>query len=224
MRVYDLANAPEEILELLRLTKTGFRSKVLWFDPENEWLGANNYPLDGGLAVTADKQQIVYSGLNGPIKIWNAETRNLIGEFDKPQNVAFNGLVISPNNRTAAINGWGTIGIIDLKTRQIIREISEPFIDRKRNGLWNPQFIKNGKYLLLESNEGSLHIYDTATWKRLNNLPEIPSNAVFFIFRLQINSQYINLKTARFISETSKKTAIFPRSMNLGKIRLIFRG
>lgn len=180
VRVYDLANAPDEILELLRLTKTGFRSKVLWFDPESEWLGADESDTYGGLAVTSDKRQIIFSELHGPIKIWNAENHNLIGEFDKPQEVPFNGLVISPNNSTAAINGWGTIGIIDLKKRQTIREISEPFIGNKRHQLSNPQFIENGKYLLIESAEPSLHIYDTATWNRLNSLPEIPSDAVSF--------------------------------------------
>ena len=180
VRVYDLANAPEEILELLRLTKTGFRSKVLWFNPESEWTGADESDTSGGLAVTSDKRKIIFSELHGPIKIWDAENHNLIGEFDKPQNVAFNGLVISPNNSTAAINGWGEIGIVNLKTRQTILEISEPIINGKRHQLSNPQFIENGKYLLIESAEPSLHIYDAATWKRLNSLPEIPPDAISF--------------------------------------------
>lgn len=179
-RVYDLANAPDEILELLRLAKTGFRSKVLHFDPESEWFGSNQPASYGGLAVTPDKRHIIFSALSGPIKIWDAADHNLVGEFEKPQNVTFNGLVISPNNSVAAINGWGEIGIVDIKNRQTIRVFSEPFINNKRHQLSNPQFIENGKYLLIESAEPLLHIYDTTTWKRLDGLPEIPADAVSF--------------------------------------------
>ena len=179
VRVYDLADAPDEILELLRLAKTGFRSSVLWFNPETQWTAAD-YSNDGGLAVTSDERRIISSGLNEPIKIWDANSRELIAETAKPQNVPFNGLILSPNDSVAAINGWGEIGLLDMKTLQPIRVIEEPFINRKRHQLSNPQFIENGKFLLIESDEPALQIYDTKTWRCVGGLPEIPREAISY--------------------------------------------
>jgi WD40 repeat protein len=179
VRVYDLANAPDTVLELLRLSKSGIRSHVLWFTPETEWTAWEN-SVDGGLALTSDGQQIISSGLNGPIKIWDSDSHILIREAAKPQNVPFDGLILSPDDSTAVIEGWGVIGLMDTTTWQNSRVIEEPFIERKRHQLSNPQFIKNGKFLLLESDEPALHIYDTKTWKRRSTLPEIPAGAIAF--------------------------------------------
>ena len=177
--VYDLANSPDTVLELLRLTKSGIRSYVLWFKPETEWTAWEN-SVDGGVAVTSDGQQIISSGLNGPIKIWDSDSHTLIREAAKPQNVPFDGLILSADDSSAVIEGWGVIGLMDTRTWQNSRVIEEPFIERKRHQLSNPQFIKNGKFLLLESDEPALHIYDTKTWKRRNTLPEIPAGAISY--------------------------------------------
>jgi WD40 repeat protein len=69
---------------------------------------------------------------------------------------------------------------MDTRTWQTSRVIEEPFIERKRHQLSNPQFIKNGRFLLLESDEPALHIYDTKTWKRRSTLPDIPANAIAY--------------------------------------------
>lgn len=178
-RVYDLANMPDGVLEILRLTKSQIRSHILWFEPETEWPVSRPYN-DGGLAITSDGQQIISSGLNGPIKIWQTDAQSLLREIPLPQNLPFDGLVLSPDDSLAIIDGWGVIGILDTKTWQKIQIIEEPFIDRKRFQLSKPHFIKNGNYLLLESSEPTLHIYDTKTWKRLPGLSEIPPEAISF--------------------------------------------
>ncbi len=181
VQVYDLANAPNEILELLRLTKSRFRSHVVSFAPETEWKAYNNYPLDSGLAVTSDGQQIISSGLNAPIKIWHSGSHNLLEEIvNTPGSIQFNGLILSPDNSIAVIQGWWKIGILDTKNWSNFREIEEKTIDGKTQALFSPQFLGNGKYLLLESSEPALVIYDTETWKRLEGLPEIPVGAVSF--------------------------------------------
>ena len=179
VRVYDLANAPDTVLELLRLTKSGIRSHVLSFTPETEWT-AWEHSVDGGLATTSDGQQIISSGLNGPIKIWNGDSHILIREAAKPQNVPFDGLILSPNDSTAVIEGWGVIGLMDTRAWQNSRVIAEPFIERKRHQLSKPQFIQNGTFLLIQSDEPALHIYDTKTWTRRSTLPEIPTGAISY--------------------------------------------
>lgn len=179
VRVYDLANAPDTVLELLRLTKSGFRSYVLWFTPETEWAAWEN-GVNGGLAVTSDGEQIISSGLNGPIKIWDSDSHTLLREAAKPQNVPFDGLILSPDDSTAVIEGWGVIGLLDTGTWQNSRVIAEPFVGRKRHQLSSPQFIKNGRFLLLESDEPALQIYDTKTWTRRDTLPEIPADAIAY--------------------------------------------
>jgi WD40 repeat protein len=179
VRVYDLANAPDTILELLRFTRSAFRSYVLSFEPETEWTAWQN-SVDGGLAATSDGQQIISSGLNGPIKIWDSDSHNVIREIAKPQNVPFDGLILSPNDSTAVIEGWGVIGVMDTRTWHNARVITEPFIERKRHQLSHPHFMKNGRFLLLESDEPALQIYDAATWTRRSALPEIPADAIAY--------------------------------------------
>jgi WD40 repeat protein len=180
-RVYDLANAPDEILELLRLTKSGIRPHVLSFAPETQWTAHGNHPLDGGIAVTSDNQKIISSGLHEPIKIWHTDSHNLLQEIvNTPSSIQFNGLVLSPDNSIMVIQGWWKIGILDTKKWNNFREIEEISIDGKTQTLSKPQFIENGKFLLLESSEPALRIYDTKTWKRRDALPEIPAGTVSY--------------------------------------------
>ena len=179
VRVYDLANAPDAVLELLRLTKSRIRSRVLRFNPETQWR-ASEYSVDAGLAVTSDGQQIISWRVNEPVKIWDSDSHTLIREAGKPLNASFNGLILSPDDSTAVIERWGEIGLVDTRTWQNSMVIEEPFIDDKRHGLSNPQFIKNGKFLLVESSEPALHIYETKTRKRLKWLPEIPRGAISY--------------------------------------------
>jgi WD40 repeat protein len=180
VRVYDLANAPDIVLELLRLTKAAIRSHVLWFTPETQWTGWKD-SIDGGLAVTSNGQQIISSGMSGPIRIWDSDSHVLIREVPKPQNVyPFDGLIVSPNDSTVVIAGWGLIGLMDATSWQNPRVIAEPINERQSHKLLNPQFINDGRYLLLESDEPALHIYDTKTWTRRNLLPEIPADAIAY--------------------------------------------
>lgn len=198
-RVYDLANVPDKILELLRLTKSSIRPRVLWLAPETQWIAHNNHPLDGGVAVTSDGRQIITSGLNEPIKVWHTDYHNLLQEIIAPPNVQFNGMILSPDNSIAVIQEWWKILILDTKKWNSIREIEAKITDGKTQSLSKPHFIMNGKYLLLESSEPALCIYDTKTWKRLDTLSQIPMNAVSFYPTSQKNRAVYSLKDGQII-------------------------
>jgi WD40 repeat protein len=178
-RVYDLANAPDEILELFRLTRSGIGSTVLRLGPETEWTAPDNFGI-AGFAVTSDGQTTISSGTGGPIKIWQTNTQTLLRDVALPQNVFIKELTISPDDSMLVGTDWGIIIIYDTKTWQVRKLIEEPYIDNKTTGFYKPHFIQNGKYLILETDKGGLRIYETKTWKRLLRLPEIPNGAIAY--------------------------------------------
>lgn len=191
-RVYDLANAPDDLWELFRLAKTGMRSPVLWLEPETKWTARTNSGIVG-FAVTSDGRIAISSGTGGPIKIWQTDTQSLLREVALPHNVFVKELTISPDDSTLIGTTWGTIVIYDAKTWQVRKLIMEPFIDNKTLGFFKPHFIDNGKYLILETDEPGLRIYETKTWKNLKGLAEIPNGVIAYYPALSNNrSVYVS--------------------------------
>ena len=80
VRVYDRANAPDEILEILRVTQSRIKSRAPSIEPLSKWTaGASDYY--GRFSLSADGTQIVSSSANGPFKIWDVESFALLKEF-----------------------------------------------------------------------------------------------------------------------------------------------
>jgi len=55
-----------------------------------------------------------------------------------------------------------------------VREIAEPFRGS------HPQFTPDGSFLLLQSDEPALLIYDTKNWERRQSLPGLPRDAIYY--------------------------------------------
>jgi len=180
-RVYDRADAPTEILEILRLSRSGIRSWVPQFQPASEW-AANYSHSDVALCISPDGKQIIESSGQGPLRFWDPEKREVVKEISTPHYTSVSGLSLSPDGAFAAIQRWGDVQLLETKTWRRVQDFSEPIIGRRRNLLSHPEFTTDGRFLLLRSSEPALLVYDTKTWKRRQKLPDdMPRDAVDYV-------------------------------------------
>lgn len=190
VRVYDRANAPDQILEILRLTQSRIKSWAPSIEPLSKWT-AGDYSYYGGFSLSADGTQIVSSGANGPFRIWDAESFALLkelplsfiplpgGRFKTNSSPVF-GLTFSPDDSLAIVDGMGQVDVLNARSWQGIRQLAEPFVGRQRHGLTRPIFTPDGRFLLLQSDEPALRIFDTTTWNKVDSIPGMAPGAVAY--------------------------------------------
>ena len=185
-RVYDRANAPDQVLEVLRLSQAHIPSWVLKFEPKNHW-SAHAQSTDGALAQSANGL-IVSAGDGGPFKFWDPDRRELLNEAPNTPLVVdqmemsqtIRGIVFSPSGSVAAVEGLGFIDLRDAALAHRIRVLAEPLVGNRRYGLSNPQFTSDGKYLIVRSDQPALRVYDAQTWERVPAAPGMPDGALAF--------------------------------------------
>ncbi|MBL8291491.1 MAG: WD40 repeat domain-containing protein [Bryobacterales bacterium] len=185
-RVYDRANAPEPVLELLRLTKSKIRSYVLTFKPKDEWKVGPH----GALTATPDGSRLITSGGTGPFRFWNAdshmlltdipETRMPLGAGRTTSSVVVAGLTLSPDGSLLAVEGNYMIDLRDAATLKGLHHFQELQNEGQLYRLFNPQFTKDGRYLLIQSNQPALLAFDTRTLRRVVSVPGVPPGAAGF--------------------------------------------
>jgi WD40 repeat protein len=205
VRVYDRANAPSEILEILRLTGSGIRSQVPTFKPSSEWAaneGENSVQLclspDGREIITLDSH--VYPEIS--LKFWNPDTREMLREVRIQHNLSVSGLKpgpdgiiaeivqvphdsgpylsISPDGSIAMLDHEGEIQLLNTRTWRSIRKFAEPWIGRNKHSLSHPQFTPDGRYLLIQNSKPELKVYETKMWRRRAALPGAPQDAIAY--------------------------------------------
>lgn len=175
VRVYDRANAPDVVWEILRLCRSGIGSWVLDFKPESE-IDARGDELGGFLTLSPNGQSILFADGNGPVQFWDPTTHEFLAQIP-----AFgwdcNSIAFSPDGTLAAIGGdqCAVLNTKDWKTITILKK-------RRSNGgfytLTLPQFTPDGRYLVLQCNAPSLEIYDTRTWQSVAQMPGLPGDAL----------------------------------------------
>jgi WD40 repeat protein len=153
-RVYDRANLPDSVLEILRLAGTDIKPLVTNFEAEKKW--------------TLDKFN--QAGI----------LPNTIG-FRLPQD--FLNLAVSPDHCLIvrqALYSTATTQVVDAKTMTVVHEVVEPQSSRRRIHIPHARFTPDGRYLLLLSNMPAIRIYNTKTWQPVNTLPGMPSGGVAY--------------------------------------------
>ena len=177
--VYDRSNAPDEVLELLRVSQSQVRAWLPEFPPMTEFR-AHEDSHDGAFSLSPDRRLIVTSAGSEPIKIWNSETGELVRELPAPSPMVAS-VTFSPDGALAVLGSWGTFHLIDTVTWKGRLELSEPVVDWKRARLSQPVFTADGRFLLLSSSASALRILDTTTWAWQETLPGIPRGALAFL-------------------------------------------
>jgi WD40 repeat protein len=180
IRVYDRANLPDEILELFRLGRAPLRAYVPEFSPHSE-IVAREFEHGGLLALAPDGKRLLFSCTNGPLQIWEPTTHKRLGEISKRHDMPLDGITFSADGSRAVLSGGGDCEVVDTEKWERIRLFTEPYIERKRHLLSDPRFTPDGKQLVLQSSEPALRIFDTATWERVERLPNVPADTVRYL-------------------------------------------
>jgi WD40 repeat protein len=169
-RVYDRANAPEIVLEILRVSQCAIGSSPLEIAPQSQIDAAGSG--NGGLfGLLPGGREILFRGDHGSMQLWEPATHEFLGDLSIPDG---NSLAFSRNGSLIAIGGGNSV-CVDRKTWKVIANLRQE--DATNNPAF-PQFTPDGRYLLFQTTEPSLDIFDTQTWERAKRPPEIPDDAV----------------------------------------------
>ena len=173
VRIYDSANAPDEILELLRLMPPK-ASPWIWVPrfEADQVIQAHDSQHEGTFAVFPDGKTIVSSANNSPFKFWDVATHSLLRDFPAPHGVSE--LAFSPD---------GSLVIAKNESKGYVYKTHNwQFVSVMRGGLRRPehhlkstpQFTRDGRYVTFQSSESGLEVYDTSNWNKQNKLPGLP--------------------------------------------------
>ena len=80
VRVFDRANAPSEVWELVRLSRCEITSWQPTFLPQSE-ISASKFALGGFHCLSADGRQILFSWTDGRLQFWDATTHERLKEI-----------------------------------------------------------------------------------------------------------------------------------------------
>ncbi len=185
-RVYDRADAPDEVCEILRLSLSGIRSWMPTCKSQSD-LTVGRHATDGLLALFPDGQLVIGSG-HGPLRLWDPKTRQEPKELPDAKMTS-HGIKFSPDGTLAVLTGSGAIydcAVLETKTWKVVQSFREPMVGRYQGGLRFPQFTADGRFLLFLCRQPDadghgidlLRAYDTETWEKLDRLPGLPDEAL----------------------------------------------
>jgi WD40 repeat protein len=153
-RVYDRANMPEHVLEILRLAGADIKPLVTEFAPEKQW--TPDQFSDAGISPDA-------IGIRSP--------RDILTLAASPDRSLIVRQALWYNPRTE---------IVDSKSLKVVHEVNEAQFGPRMIYISHASFTPDGRYLLLLSNLPAIRIYDTKTWQPLDTLPGLSSGGVAY--------------------------------------------
>lgn len=216
-RVYDRANAPWAVWEILRLSRCGISSWLPEFKPQSE-INARGFDHDGFLCQSPDGK-ILFTGMNAPLQIWEPTTHELLAEIRAPWGEV-SSIAFSPDGSLAVIGGSECV-CFDARTWKVARKFTE---QRSEGGYYTlnfPRFMPDGRHLLLECNKPSLEIFDTTNWRRVVRLPAVPEDALQYVPSPKSKRALVRLKTGSVLlwdSATYRKIATLNANADLSQV------
>jgi WD40 repeat protein len=187
-RVYDRSNAPDKVWEIIRLTGIRINSWVSAYKANYEWTVDGDFQ-HGALALSADGRHLISAGIDGPFQFWHLDTHARMQEYPNSSiptatgttpSVAVSGLSFSPDGSVAVVEGAWAIDLRNAESFQGLRRLDEPVIEGKGPRWSRPQFTSDGRYLLVQTNQPALVVFDTKTWERVSSLASAPASATGF--------------------------------------------
>ncbi len=155
-RVYDLANAPETVLAILRLSHSGIRPITLDFPPQKKWpvaeLSKTGIPADAIRFRGPDIEETII-------------------------------LAISPDRYLTVrqvLHDTPAVTITDTNPSNVIRVLRVPQPADRFVGITDASFSPDGRYLMLLTTLPAIRIYDTKDWQLVSSLPDVPAGATLY--------------------------------------------
>ncbi len=183
-RVYDRANAPDEVLEILRLTESGIGPWVPEFKPEST---VRLHDFQHGLhTVLTPAGLLVSVASNTPFIVVDPTAHKLLKEIPVPDTSATpvrwyspDDLKLSPDGSLAAVISFVNCWVFDTRTWQPVRRIAGGIPGKAGYCFSSPRFTADGRSLLLRRYDyddkiTTLVAYDTTTWESRGKLAGMP--------------------------------------------------
>ena len=127
--------------------------EMVWsvaFNPDGQTLASGSYPPG------YDSEEMIEP--KDTLKLWDVSTGREIADLEHPDAVY--SVVFSPDGQTLASGGWdATIMLWDLRTRQVIRSISQPL----ETNLWSIAISPDGQTLACGCEDHTVRLWDLRT-------------------------------------------------------------
>jgi WD40 repeat protein len=193
-KIYDRANLPDDVLEILRLTGGGIRPFVIEFAPQRQ-ISTGRSMGRGTFAISPDAARIVTADLNGPYKMWDSRTLEQVGALSD-QHHGCDQICFSPDGSIAVAFGlMASFDVFDAKGWQFIRTIQQPEIEGRSSQAVNPRFTADGKHLTVGSPDLSLRTFDVRTWTQRAAPPPSTAGGVAEFDPIPATSRALALST-----------------------------
>lgn len=183
-RVYDRANAPQQVLEILRLARSTISSFVLKLKAEEEWKIGHH----SAFTATPDGKTLITAGQSGSFRFWDADSRAMLRDVPgtlMPIGAGWNfsagtatRLSVSPDGFLMVVEGDYKADLRETATLRGYYRFQEWENERTEYELFHPQFTQDGRYLLIPSSRPALIAFDTRTKERVTAIPGLPPEAL----------------------------------------------
>lgn len=149
-RVYDFAELPDPVLDLMRIIRFG-HAYVPAFGPYS-MIDVCGFEHNGVMSVSSPNE-ILYSGGRDRIQWWNAATHEFMAEVtvNYPRIIK-----ISPDGALALVTSADGLVVLDLDERKTLHV----FRDR-----YNPVFSPDGRHVFLSRHKLPMEVRDTRSWE-----------------------------------------------------------
>ncbi|GAB1369944.1 hypothetical protein MASR1M45_00020 [Candidatus Kapaibacterium sp.] len=148
--------------------------------PDTVWTKFTYPNAVNAVKFTHDGKYLASGGDDGIPKLWDAETGELVREFQGNYS-AINSLDInSTNYQLAVINDSSIVRIWDISTGELVKVIDKPDNFRAPSTYTGVVFSNNGKYIATgitvfynDNSTNSIILYSTDTWQKLSSIDDV---------------------------------------------------
>lgn len=202
---YDRADAPDAVLEFMRLSKCYIPAYTQEVPPKGNWQAHRHD--DGSMGFLTKANQIVTCAAYQPLRVWDGKTHALIREvpFPVPHMDAARYLAVSPDERFLALTSSRCM-IMDTSSWSVVARIDEVPVGSTTYGYNNPMFLPSGQQLFLRTSAPISGFFDVVTWEAVPPPPALSAQIIKFM-PLSSKHQFMTLDRAGGLSFTTSQGA-----------------
>lgn len=175
-RVYDRANAPEEVLEMLRLI--GADTWPIYdfprFQPDRRW------EKDEASKAGIDLNAVGLDQSHGTVLAISPDRNLIVAEDSSILEPTVHTEWLDPKVERHFLPGVGSVLRISNPSGATIHEFREPMSGRWPIYIDAARFTPDGSFLLVMSSVPDIRMYDTSNWKAVNRISGVPEGVVAY--------------------------------------------
>jgi hypothetical protein len=178
-RVYDRANLPESVLEMLRIVRADTWPIFPFpdFQPDQRWEHGDFQHVNPDTYKTGLEQGKDRILTKSPDQKLTVVETNPSLFFDSTVHVE---KLAKATEKPFDLNGDTVLQIKDSRSGSVIHEIREPMNGRSYVYMYAARFTPDGHHLLVMSSVPDIRIYDVSSGQLLNDFPHVPNGAVAY--------------------------------------------